>query len=78
MKKRKIVKSKEDIKAFLKDLGDVYKKHGIIVDSCGCCPPFIEALSNMDPYYGEGIQTVAYHIKVLLDRVETGDVIYER
>jgi hypothetical protein len=30
-------KTKEQVEAFLSDLQQVYEKHGIIVDSCGCC-----------------------------------------
>ena len=41
--------TKEEINAFLKDLSEVSRKHGMHIGGCGCCgSPFIKFFDNTD------------------------------
>ena len=45
-------------KALLKDLKEIYAKHGLIINGCGCCgSPFIDVLDTtkelrLETFYG--------------------------
>ncbi len=39
--------TQEQYDAFLEDLKSVYEKHGLYVDSCGCCAPIVCEMDGM-------------------------------
>lgn len=55
-----IKKDEEKRRQFIEEYKLLVKKYNIMIDSCGCCPPFLAVVRNEDDYN--------MHIKDLEDK----------
>ena len=41
------MKTQAEYDAFIEALKTLYEEHGLYIDSCGCCPPFVCDMGKM-------------------------------